>query len=96
MKVVQRQTIGVSLPAGFVPCFAGGFQKTLPILIVLETRSSPASPIHDVMDRSRIVHSQFARHTPTALSLGLSVKAILYNSREIDPFARVQTKGAPN
>jgi hypothetical protein len=49
-----------------------------------------------VMDRSRIVHSQFARHTPTALSLGLSVKAILYNSRETDPFARVQTKGAPN
>src|ERR1017187_4002918 len=76
MKVVQHQTISMNLPACFVARFAEGFQKTLPILIVLENRFSPVSPVHDVIDRSRILHSQFARHAPNALSRGLSVKAI--------------------
>src|ERR1017187_8814318 len=80
MKVVQHQTISMNLPAGFVARFAESFQKTLPILIVLENRLSPVSPVHDVIDRSRILHSQFARHAPKALSRDLSVKPILYNS----------------
>src|ERR1022692_1383840 len=89
MKVVQHQTISMNLPACFVARFAEGFQKTLPILIVLENRLSPVSPVHDVIDRSRILHSQFARHAPKALSRGLSVKPIFYNSWDRplhDPF----------
>src|ERR1019366_594769 len=82
MKVVQHQTISMNLPACFVARFAEGFQKTLPILIVLENRFSPVPPVHDVIDRSRILHSQFARHAPKALSRGLSVKPIFYNSRD--------------
>jgi hypothetical protein len=72
----------MNLPACFVARFAEGFQKTLPILIVLENRFSPVSPIHDVIDRSRILHSKFARHAPNAFSRGLSVKPIFYNSRD--------------
>jgi hypothetical protein len=33
-----------------------------------------------VIDRSRILHSKFARHAPNAFSRGLSVKPIFYNS----------------
>jgi hypothetical protein len=35
----------------------------------------------DVIDRSRILHSRFARHAPNALT-GLRVKTIFYNSRD--------------
>ena len=48
-----------------------------------------------MIDRSRILHSQFARHAPKALSRGLSVKPIFYNSRDRplhDPFTRAWLK----
>jgi hypothetical protein len=67
MKVVQHQTISVDLPARFGARFAQCLQKTLAILIVLEDWFSPISPVHDVINRPWILHSQLARHAANPL-----------------------------
>ena len=72
----------MDLPAGFVARLAEGFKKTPAILIVFENRLPPISPVHDVIDRPWILHPQFAHHAANALSLGMKVKAIFYNSRD--------------
>ncbi len=77
MKMVGHQTIRMHLPAGFLSGLAERLQKPPPIFIVLEDRLAPVSPVHEVIDRSRILHSQFARHASEALRPGLRVKHFL-------------------
>lgn len=52
-------------------------------------RLSSLSPVHDEMDRPWVSRSRFARPVPKAHSLGLSIKAIIYNSRD-RPLRRYQ------
>lgn len=57
MKMIPHQTKGVNLPAGFGTSLAEGFQKALPILIILENLRAPIPAIHHVINRPRIFHS---------------------------------------
>ena len=82
MEMVQHQTIRLHLPAGFRTRLAERIQKTPPIFLVLENRLASISPVHEVIDRPRILHSQFARHAPEALCPGVSVKPLFYDSRD--------------
>jgi hypothetical protein len=47
----------MNLPAGFVARFAEGFQKTPAILIILANRLASISPVHHMVDCSRVLHS---------------------------------------
>jgi hypothetical protein len=57
MKVITHQTISMNLPVGFVARFAESFQKTPAILIVLENRLAPISPVYHMIDCSWVLHS---------------------------------------
>ena len=62
MKMVQHQTIGLHLPAGFAASLAERFQKTPLILVVFENRFPSITPVHHMVDRARILDSKFSRH----------------------------------
>ena len=62
MKMIVHQAIGMHLPAGLGAALAQGFQKKLAVLVILENRLPPISPVHDVINRAGILHSEFARH----------------------------------
>ena len=62
MKMVQPQTIGMHLPAGLAADFAQRFQETLPIPVIFENRFPPITSIHHVIDRARILDTEFSRH----------------------------------
>jgi hypothetical protein len=40
---------------------AQGFQKSTAVLVIRENGFAPVAPIHDVVNRTRILDSQFAR-----------------------------------
>ena len=67
----------MNLAAGFAARFAEGFQKTPAILIVLENRLAPIPPVHHVIDRTRIFHSELARHTRQIAQTGGNCQWIL-------------------
>ena len=41
--------------------FIQGLPKSFPVSIILENGFTPISPIHHVIDRPRIFHSEFSR-----------------------------------
>jgi hypothetical protein len=51
-------------------------EKALVIQVIAEDRFAVIAAVHDVIDRPRILHSQFARHAPDVRSPGLRVKAL--------------------
>ncbi len=46
------------LPVGFATSLRQCFQKTSSILIVLEYRFPPVAPVHEMVDRSRVLDSE--------------------------------------
>jgi len=62
MKMIPHQTVGMHLPARLEARLPESVQKTLMILIVFENGFPPITTVHDMIDRSRIFHPQFAGH----------------------------------
>ena len=62
MKMVGHQAPGLEVPAGLLTGLAQGLQEEFAVLIVLEDRLAPVAPIHDMVDRTRILNSQLSGH----------------------------------
>jgi hypothetical protein len=54
-----------------------GLDKTLTILVVLENGFTPVTPVHDVVDGTRILDSQLARHDAMDAATPLTIKSFL-------------------
>jgi len=52
----------MDLPACFLTSLAQGFEKSGAVLVIHENGFPPVAPIHDVVNRTGILDSQFARH----------------------------------
>jgi hypothetical protein len=81
MKVIGHQAKGVNLPAGLFAGLAQRFQEPAPVLVILKDGLAPVAPIHDVVNRPRILNSQFAPHDRDYARKGKIVSIIL-----TDPF----------
>jgi hypothetical protein len=62
MEVIIRQTERMDLPTGFPASLPHGIQETPPISILPEDRLPAVPPIHDLVDRSRMLDPQLAWH----------------------------------
>jgi len=62
MKMIGHQTIRMHLPAAALAGLAQCLNKPQPILIIPEDRLPSIAPIHHMVNRSRILHSELARH----------------------------------
>jgi hypothetical protein len=62
MKVIAHQTIGVNLPLSLGTSLAQGLNEPKPILLIGKDGFLMVPSIHDVVDGSRILHSNFACH----------------------------------
>ena len=62
VKVIGHQAEAMYLPAGLVTALTQRLQKPLPVLIILEDSLTAVATVHDVIDGTRIFHSQLARH----------------------------------
>ncbi len=67
-KVIGHEAEGLDRSAGFRARLCQGRQKSLAILL-LENRLRAVTPIHHVVNRTRIFHAQFARHVPQTIDL---------------------------
>src|SRR2546426_9345039 len=61
MKMVGYQAIGMHLPIGLGAALPQRLHPPLPIRVILEYRLPPISPVHHMIDRTRILHPPFAR-----------------------------------
>jgi hypothetical protein len=52
----------VDLPVGFLIGLAQGFQEQPTVGVIHENSLTPIAAIHDVVNRARILNSEFARH----------------------------------
>ena len=62
VEVVGNQAQGVNLPRGLEARVAQRRHKPVPIRVVAEDHLSVVPPIHQVVHRSRIPHSERASH----------------------------------
>jgi len=62
VKGVGHQAERMHLPIGLDAAFDPGFQKTLPIPVVLEDGLASVATVHHVINGSRVLDSQLARH----------------------------------
>src|SRR5436309_3476636 len=62
MKIIEHQPISMHLPIGLLAAFSERLYPPVPIRVVFENRLPPISPVHHVIDRTRILHPQLARH----------------------------------
>src|SRR5208337_4223324 len=65
MKMVAHQAIGPDPPIRLGGDLAQSGQKQLTVLVVLEYVLPPVAAIHHMINRTRIFHSQLARHPAT-------------------------------
>jgi len=54
----------MDLPAGFLAGLAQDPEEPVAVRIILKDGLAPVAPVHDVVDRTGILDSQFARHDP--------------------------------
>ena len=64
MKVIGHQAIGVDLPACFLASLAQGLEKSTTVVIILKDGLAAVAPIHDVVDGTGLLNSQFAPFPP--------------------------------
>jgi hypothetical protein len=62
MKMIVHQTPGVHLPIGLGASFFQGLQKQAAIGVIPKNGLTPVTAIEDMINRSRIFDSGFARH----------------------------------
>src|SRR5436853_7922020 len=62
MKMVAHHAISMNLPIGLLAALPERLYPPVPIRVVFEYRLPPISPVHHMIDRTRILHPQFARH----------------------------------
>ena len=65
MKMIRHEHVGVDLPPGLGASISQRLDEPLPILVILENSFPPIPAVHDVINRLRILHSQFASHGRT-------------------------------
>jgi len=53
---------------GRVPALAAPLQQPLPVLVIPEDRLPPVVPIHDIMNRPKILDAQLPSHAPKLMS----------------------------
>jgi hypothetical protein len=80
MKAVAQQAPGANLAAGFFRDLAQGVQKQPPVFSVEEARLATVAAVQQMINRSRILHSQLARHAPS------ETKSCNMSTASNDPF----------
>ncbi len=71
MKVVAHQAIRVELPAGLLTRFSQSLEEVLPVNVIQEDILPPVSSAHHMVNGTRVLNTDFARHEAiTARSLG--------------------------
>ena len=58
MKVVRHEAERMQLTVGVGTALGQRFHETLPVGVVLEARLPPITPIHHVVNRTGIFHSE--------------------------------------
>ena len=72
-------------PGGFRTRWSKGPRKKLPVLFVFENGLTAVSPVHHLMDRLGILHSQCARHS-VILSTDANGRPEKMSNRYATPF----------
>ncbi len=62
VEVIAHQTPGMDLPVGLFTGLPERFQEQLTILVGAEDRLAVVAAIHDVIDGTRILDSEFSGH----------------------------------
>ena len=60
MEMIVHQTPGMHLPVGLLAGFPQSLQEELPVMAVSENRFTPIPAVNDVVDRTRVSHSEFS------------------------------------
>ena len=60
MKVIGHQAQGMHLPTALAASFVQGVDEPLPIRVIAENGFAPVAPIHHVVNRTGIFHSELA------------------------------------
>src|SRR5882724_1851828 len=88
MKMIMHQTPRVNLPIGLLASLGEGVQEQPSVFIVVKDRLAPVSSIHHVINRPRILHSKFSRHTAAASERGMpreDVKPVMWKNFVLTP-----------
>jgi hypothetical protein len=73
MKVIAHQAPGVDLPVGFAAGFVQSLEEQLVVLIGTEDWLPMVAPVHEVVNRPRILNPDFPCHELTVQNRGDAV-----------------------
>jgi hypothetical protein len=76
----------VNLKPGLLAGLGQSLDKIAAIPVVQEDRAFAVSPPQDVIDRSRILDSQWTRHAPDPALTSSHPQALLWAKLRFDPF----------
>ena len=62
MEMIPHQAVGMHLETGLQARLSQRFQKVLAVHVIQKDVAFAVTPTHDVVDRTRIFDSEFARH----------------------------------
>ena len=85
VKMILHEDVGMNLPTCLATSLGQRGDEALAIRVVVEDRLAPVAAIHDVVNRPRILDSQFAGHDRRVARTTARVNTKLTISRT-DPF----------
>ena len=74
VEVIAHQAPRMDLPVHFLARVAQGFQEQLPVAVVQENGLPPIAAVHDVVNRTRILHSELPGHSAGQLARSLNLR----------------------
>ena len=65
--MISHEAISVDLPTRLATRFAEGFEEPLAIAVIAKDRFTTVATIHQVINRSGVLHSQLSGHVRSVL-----------------------------
>ena len=62
VKMIAHEAVGVDLPRGFAARLAERGEKATAVVVIAEDGLAMIAPVHHMVDRTRIFHSELAGH----------------------------------
>ena len=88
MKVIAHQAPGVDLPVGLPTGLAEGLKKKLAVFGGAEDGFAMVATVHDVIDGTRILNSEFSRHDQQVRGKGALPSRALLTILRTDPLTQ--------
>src|SRR5438552_6518811 len=97
VEVVAHQAPRVNLPVGFSASLGQGVQQQEPVFVVMEDRFTAVSPVHGMVNRSRVLHPELSRHCRrTVWTASPDCQGVLWKNFVLAPLRALGDRPGPD